>query len=478
MRNMNELNSELLGIFKFDLEKRDELIRKTVFDCLAQLSKPDLSRHIVATYFTWAHNLTPAQVGNEICYHMTSGVRKAEPGTLLDRCTGRVLDSVCFDKEERMGIVRVAFPLEMLQDSEGRIYSTDILHIAAGAGVFSLRENRDAILCDIAMSDEVLATFPGPAYGAPGIRKLTNLDDDVAFGTILKPCTGITPQEEAGIIYEAASNPLFVFIKEDENFLPHVPFAEVKTRAQHAIKAIERAKTGRDGRGLIFANHVTAPPHLIRDHIKAVLDLGINGLMFSEYYIGGAVRMVREMTRNMENPPVIYGHNGGIDSMTHCIWREVLDLFARLDGIDFRQTAPYTHGGMSLLRPYGLEWRNVESILTKPLGGHAPVMIARAGGLDQGNLIANFIDIKNNDCDLRNYLFLAGSAINGIKNDTGKYDPRVGAEAMQQTISIYNEGVFSTLEQATPQELKKIAKERGFNSLRRALEQRYKNRRS
>jgi ribulose 1,5-bisphosphate carboxylase large subunit-like protein len=470
---MSILNPDLLNVFKFDLEKREELIRDAVFAALAKLPAPDLSENIVATYFIWSHNLTPAEVGKEICYHMTSGVRKAPTGSLLDQCTGKVIDSICFDKEQRCGIVRVAFPLKMLCDENGKIYSTDILHIVAGAGIFALRENRDSKLCDLAMSDKVLASFPGPAYGATGLRELTNLGNDVAFGTILKPCTGITPQEEAAIIYEAASNPLFMFIKEDENFLPHVPFAPVKTRAQYAIKEIEKAKSKRNGRGLVFANHITAPPHLMMDYVKVVLDLGINGLMFSEYYIGGAVRMVREMTKNMTNPPVIYGHNGGIDSMTHCVWREVLDLLARLDGIDFRQTAPYTHGSMSLLRPYGLEWQNVESILTRPLAQHAPVMIARAGGLDQGNLIANFIDIKNSNCDIKNYLFLAGSAINGIKNDNGQYDPKIGAEAMQQTIAIYNEGIFRTIEEASVANLKAAAKKRSFDSLVRALGQRY-----
>jgi hypothetical protein len=158
--------------------------------------------------------------------------------------------------------------------------------------------------------------------------------------------------------------------------------------------------------------------------------------------------------------------------MTHCVWREALDLLARLDGIDFRQTAPYTHG-MSLLRPYGLEWRNVENILTMPLGNHAPVMVARAGGLDQGNLIANLLDINENNCDIRNYLFLAGSAINGIKNDSGQYDPKIGAEAMQQTVSVYKERVFNSIEDCTVEALKAAAKERGFSSLITALEQRY-----
>ena len=76
--------------------------------------------------------------------------------------------------------------IKMLLDSDGNIYSTDILHIVAGAGILALRENRDAKVVDIAMSDEVIEKFPGPAYGASGLRKLTGFSDRIAFGTILK----------------------------------------------------------------------------------------------------------------------------------------------------------------------------------------------------------------------------------------------------------------------------------------------------
>ena len=46
--------------------------------------------------------------------------------------------------------------------------------------------------------------------------------------------------------------------------------------------------------------------------------------------------MVRDLTAKLSSPPAIYGHNSGISARTNSIWREVLDLLARLDGIDFR----------------------------------------------------------------------------------------------------------------------------------------------
>ena len=118
--------------------------------------------------------------------------------------------------------------------------------------------------------------------------------------------------------------------------------------------------------------------------------------MFSEQFTGGAVRAVRDLTAQIyAAPPVLYGHNSGISTRTNQVWREVMDFMARLDGIDFRQTAPLT-SSEPLLRPQGLEWHKCEEALTKPAEHIKPVMIARAGGLDQGNIILNLEDVAKN----------------------------------------------------------------------------------
>ena len=115
--------------------------------------------------------------------------------------------------------------------------------------------------------------------------------------------------------------------------------------------------------------------------------------MFSETFAGGTVRMVREATKNLRTPPSIYGHNAGIGIKTKAIWREVIDLLARLDGIDFRQTAP-VRVGPPFIRPYGAEWQASEEALSRPLQRIKPTMIARAGGLDQGNICLNLADAE------------------------------------------------------------------------------------
>ena len=470
---MEILSAKVLAQINVNLDEREQTIRGVVYDALSREPAPDVSEAIVASYFVCANTRTVSQVGGDLCYHMTSGVHHPQPGSLLDECTGKVVGCAVFDGSGRCGLVRVAFPLKMLLDERGNLYSTSILHIVGGAGAFALTEHADIKLVHVAMSQDVLGKFPGPAHGAPGVRRITKFGgDEVAFGTILKPCTGITPAEEAELVSETAANPLFLFIKEDENFLPGVAFAPLSDRLRAAREAIERVSPRRGGKGLIFAPHVGSPPHLLGDNVKRVVEAGCNGIMLSEYYAGGAIRVVREMTKHLPNPPAIYGHNGGITTRTRHIYREVLDLLARLDGIDFRQTAPLTTQGPALLRPSGLEWRKCEEVLSQPLAGHAPVMIARAGGLDQGNILPNLAD-ETAGAGVGNYLFLAGSAINGIKNEQGRYDPAIGAEAMRQALDVFREGPQADVGSMQPADLKSHADTRGLNALSAALVQRY-----
>ena len=283
---------------------------------------------------------------------------------------------------------------------------------------------------------------------------------------------GITPAEEEALVAQTAECRLFMFVKEDEDLYPNLDYAPIKERTSRAMMAIERVKEKRNGLGIIFASHVSGAPHEILETIFSALDAGANAVMFSETFAGGTVRMVREATRHLENPPAIYGHNAGIGVKTRGIWREVIDLLARLDGIDFRQTAP-VRPGQPFLRPYGIEWEASEEVLTRSIPGIKPTMITRAGALDQGNIGLNLTDAENRGLT-SSIMFLAGSAINSIKNKYGNPDPQIGAEAMQQAIDIHR---TSLMKDISPNEhvslLSKIAKQKKFYALSEALNQRY-----
>jgi ribulose 1,5-bisphosphate carboxylase large subunit-like protein len=470
---MNTWTSETLARLQDDFDAREVLLRQVVVDRLGANPPPSVPDHVVATYYFAFRSQSLAKAVAEISYHATSGIKDPPKGSLLAQCSARQAGVDPFDAAGRIGLLHVAFPLKMMRHPDGHLTSCDLLHTVAGAVIFDMYENQDARLVSLQIPEDVIATFPGPAYGPIGIRDKTGFGlDQPAFGTILKPTAGITPLDVERLVEEVAGSPLLMFIKEDEDLYPDLDYSPVAERTRRAVEAIGRVRDRRGGLGLVYSPHVTAAPQQIVDIVLAVVEAGASGVMFSETYAGGTVRMVREATKHLPRPPAIYGHNAGIGVKTRAIWREVIDLLARLDGIDFRQTAP-VRPGAPYIRPYGAEWIASEDALTRPIAGINPTMITRAGALDQGNIILNLQDVEAKGI-ARNVLFLAGSAINSIKDRDGKTDPRIGLEAMVQAIEVHRSGELKD----TPREehlpaLAALAERKNLGALREALLQRY-----
>ena len=473
-KRMKPINSSTLESLWHDADAREVRLREMVQQQLQENPPPSIDDQIVASYFLALRTKKLTEIGKEIAYHATSGIKQPRPGSLLAQCTGQSVGVNEWDRTGRLGILHMAYPLKMLLNEHGYLTSCDLLHTTAGAILFDVYENQDARLVRLTIPDHVLKTFPGPAYGALGLREANGFSaDEPALGTILKPTAGITPDEVGQLVEQAARCPLFLFVKEDENLYPHVDYSPVRKRTEKAVAGILRAKESRGKKDIVFAPHITGSPHEILDTVHAVLEAGATGVMFSESFAGGTVRMVREATKDHHHPPAIYGHNAGIGVKTGCIWREVIDLLARLDGIDFRQTAP-VRPGKPYIRPYGAEWHASEEVLTGPLpGGIKATMIARAGGLDQGNIILNLQDAEKRGLTSA-ILLLAGSAINSIKNSDGIADPQYGAEAMLEALDVHRSG---ELEGVSIDEhlaaLFALAEKKTLTALQDALRQRY-----
>ena len=472
---MPDLKPSILETLWYDSDNREQLLRQVITDHLGETPAPKSDQHIVATYFFAFRTQKLESAVEEISYHATSGVKHPPPASLLEACSAIPAGVDCFDSTGRLGLLHVAFPLKMMLQPDGHLTSSDILHTAAAAIIFDVYENQDARLVSLQIPTKVLETFPGPAYGPLGVRELTGFSpEQPAFGTILKPTAGITPDDVGKLIEDVADCQLFLFVKEDEDLYPNLDYSPAAERTRRAVTAIEHAREQRSGKGLLFAPHIGGAPHEILDTLRAVLDAGASAVMFSETWAGGTVRMVREATRHLSQPPAIYGHNAGIGVKTKGIWREVIDLLARLDGIDFRQTAP-VRPGAPFLKPYGLEWDASEKILTQPINNIRPTTIVRAGALDQGNIGLNMADVEKRGLEDR-VLFLAGSAINSIKNKNGNADPKLGAEAMLQAIDVHSSGTLKDIPMEEHlQALYQLAINKKMTALVSALQQRYPN---
>jgi ribulose-bisphosphate carboxylase large chain len=470
---MRLVDDTTLDLLWYDNDAREARLRQLIRERLAERPAPASPDHVVATYFFAFRSMKLADAVQEISYHATSGIKHPPAGSLLEQCSAMPAGVDAFDSTGRLGLLHVAFPLKMMLQPDGHLTSCDLLHTVAAAIIFDVYENQDARLIGLQIPERVIRTFPGPAYGPQGVRQVTGFPaGEPAFGTILKPTAGITPDEVGRLVEDAARCPLFLFVKEDEDLYPNLDYSPVAERTRKAVAAIARAKGERRGRGLLFAPHISGAPHEIVDTVHAVVEAGATAVMFSETFAGGAVRMVREATKHLPQPPAIYGHNAGIGVKTRAIWREVIDTLARLDGIDFRQTAP-VKPGTPFLKPYGDEWEASEHALSCELAGIRPTMIARAGALDQGNIGLNLADAQRRGLS-DGILFLAGSAINSIKNAQGQADPAIGTEAMLQALEIHRSGKLRDV----PSEqhltaLMALAQSKNLTALQVALTQRY-----
>jgi ribulose 1,5-bisphosphate carboxylase large subunit-like protein len=456
-----------------DQEPREVALRRLITERLEVKPPPCLDDYVVASYFFAFRTQKLAQAVEEISYHATIGIKHPPRGSLLAACAAKPAGVDPWDRTGRIGLVHVAFPLKMMLHPDGHLTSCDLLHTVAAAIVFDVHENQDARLVGLQIPERVIRTFPGPAYGPSGVRTKTGLSDDQpAFGTILKPTAGLTPPEVGAQVEQVAACRLFVFVKEDEDLYPNLDYCPVAERTRLAIDAVARAKDKRRGLGLIFAPHISGAPHEILATAEAALEAGATGLMFSETFAGGTVRLVREATKARQPPPALYGHNAGIGVKTRAIWREVVDLLARLDGIDFRQTAP-VRPGTPFLRPYGDEWLGSENTLTRPLPGINPTLVVRAGALDQGNIGLNLADAEARGLSSQ-VLFLAGSAINSIKDRQGRSSPQLGAQAMLEAIDVHRSGELRDISAAKHlKSLLGLAQRKKLRALREALRQRY-----
>ncbi len=230
---MKPLTSATLDRLWDDFDAREELLRQVVADRLASSPPPAVDDHVVATYYFAFRSLTLAKAVEEISYHATIGIKHPPKGSLLEQCAARQAGVDAFDATGRMGLLHVAFPLKMMRHPDGHVTSCDLLHTVAGAVIFDMHENQDARLIALGLPDSLLSTFPGPAYGPIGIRKRTGFAlDQPAFGTILKPTAGITPEDVEKLVEEVAGSPLLMFIKEDEDLYPDLDYSPVSERTR------------------------------------------------------------------------------------------------------------------------------------------------------------------------------------------------------------------------------------------------------
>lgn len=274
-------------------------------------------------------------------------------------------------------------------------------------------------LLDIEFPKEFLENFKGPRFGIPGIQEYFGVKNRPLLLNMIKPCTGITPEEGANIFYEVACGGVDL-VKDDELF-GNPSYSKPEDRVKAYKEAAKRAYDKTGNMVKYFVN-VTSGIDEIVDNIHRVEEAGADGIMVNFSVLGySGLKYIAEHTKL----PIL-GHSAGAGIFTEGPMSGMatplaVGKLARIAGADIVMlNTPY--GGYPLRKQKYLQ--TVEQ-LTLPLHHIAATMPSIGGGVHPG-IVKKYMDEVGTDIVLA-----AGGSIQGHKMGA-----TAGAKAMRDAIDI------------------------------------------
>lgn len=392
--------------------------------------KPDLFRHkeelkldeyIIATYYIEV--TTDLKDGAEkIAFTQSVGstsIRtKFESPELFERSAAKI---VHISKGKKKGVVRITFPTRNIDPEMDGI--PQLLSTISG-GFNEITIFRKVKLIDFKLPHWWANKFPGPKFGLKGIRDYLGVYDRPLVGTIVKPKTGLTPQEVAEICYESALGGLD-FIKDDE-IMASPPFNRVWERVPLVMEALARAEKI-TGMKTVYAPCITGEVGWMMELAERVMKAGGNGLMVNAMACGFSI--IRQIASNPKiclPIHVLRCGDGVLDLDPHHGWDlRILSRLTRIAGGDS------FHVGMIggyIDRPLPELLEHVKPLL-EPLGDLKKTIPTISGGVHPGtvHLAMQYLG--------HDIMFTAGSGISGHPDG-----PTAGARAMRLTVQAASQG--------------------------------------
>jgi ribulose-bisphosphate carboxylase large chain len=309
-------------------------------------------------------------------------------------------------------IIKIAYPLELFEP--GNI--PQFLSNCAG-NIFSVKIIKNLRLIDVEFPTNYINSFPGPAYGIDGIRKLVRIKNRPLIGSIVKPKLGLSAQEHARCAYECFLGGIDL-VKDDEN-LTNQSFNQFTERAVKTLKMAKLAEK-KTGEKKICALNITAPFNEMIRRAKFIKKHGGNCIMVDVVTVGfSALQSLRKLNLGL----FIYAHRAMHSAFTrnenHGISFLVLAKLLRLAGVDL------LHAGTVIGKMEGTKKPVLEvyKFLRAPWGNLKPVLPAASGGLHPG-LIPELIQLLGTDFSMN-----FGGGVHGHPGGTLK-----GAKAARQAL--------------------------------------------
>ena len=388
---------------------------------------PDIRNYVVGTYLLRKELNNPDEIiklAIMMASEQTTGTWIQVPGDtgdLIGRFQGKVLNIWEVPDREQIKkhpeepgtfIIQIAFPWENFGPQIPMLLTTIFGNISMIG---------DIKLLDIHFPKALVEQFHGPLFGIKGIRKMLAVSDRPLLNTMIKPSTGITPEQGAEILYQAALGGADI-IKDDE-VMGDTEFSSVQKRVERYMSKLRKTESDTGERKLYAVNVTDEPEKCIRKAEVSVAN-GANALLVNFLPAGMGLIASLASNPNINVPILAHLDFGGAlyASPWHGISSSLLyGKLARIAGVDLL-CIPTPYGKFSL--KYS-KYIQIVHGLRSPFYDKKGVWPIAGGAIKQGHISKLFNDLG------RDFIIGAGGAIHAHP-----MGPAAGAKAFRQGIDL------------------------------------------
>ena len=344
-----------------------------------------------------------------------------ESGEVIERFRGKVLgiyeipDTEQFTNSPQgaqVFIIRLGFPWQNFGPQIPMMLTTIFGNISMIG---------DIKLLDVQFPKHFVKQFPGPRFGIRGIRQMLGVPERPLLNNMIKPSTGITPEQGAELLYQAASGGTDI-IKDDE-VLGNTEQSPVLQRVEHYMSKLRKAEK-ETGEKKLYAVNVTDEPERCIKMAEAAVDMGAGALLVN--YLPSGLGLITSLCRNPKIKVPILAHLDFGGALYASPWHGISSALlygklARLAGVDLL-CIPTPYGKFSLNYT---KYIQIVHGLRSPFHDMPGVWPIAGGAIKQGHIPKLFNDLG---CD---FIIGAGGAIHAHPMGAA-----AGARAFRQGIDL------------------------------------------
>lgn len=385
--------------------------------------------YIIATYYIRLHkDVDIIKKASSLAVGQTIGTWVPVPGItdeIKEKHMGKVVRifdvpsvdlSTQVEEEDRQYLIQIAYPTVN--------FTPDFPLLITALLGNDASTSAQVKLLDIEFPKDYAKQFAGPKFGIDGIRKITGVENRPLLLNMIKPCTGLKPEEGARIFYETALGEVDM-IKDDE-LLGSPGYSKAYERVK-AFKKAAQAAYEKTGRKVLYIVNVTNGAMTIMDTVSKAIEAGAEAIMVNFAAVGYSV--LQHIARTVDVPVLAHCAGAGmfyegiISGMSSPL---AVGKLTRLAGADtVMVNTPY--GGYPMLHQ---KYMQIVNQLTLPFYNIKPSMPSIGGGVHPG-MVEKYIKELGSDI-----ILAAGGAVQGHPMGAA-----AGANAMMQAIKAVMAGI-------------------------------------